>query len=58
MEPRILTIEEAITELNILADILDEQQAPLQSVQHPGIVLDPRQTARLVRVFYQTHGAA
>jgi hypothetical protein len=54
LQPRILTIEQAITELNILADILDEQQAPLSSAHHPGIVLDPRQTARLVRVFYQT----
>ena len=58
MEPRILTIEQAITELNMLADILDEQQAPLQSALHPGILLDPHQTARLVRIFYQTAGAA
>jgi hypothetical protein len=58
MEPRLLSIQDAITELAVLADILDEQETPLFSPKHPTIVLDPHQTARLVRLFFTTEGAA
>jgi hypothetical protein len=58
IEPRVLSIQEAITELAVLADTLDEQPQPLRSAKHPGIVLDQHQIARLVRLFFTTHGVA
>ena len=53
-----IELPEALRAIEILACVLDEQQAPLISLAHPGIMIDPQRMARLVRCFYSTQGSA
>ena len=51
-----MSFEQAITNLTVLAQILDEQVSPLFSPVFPYIILDPHQMARLVRLFFMHKG--
>ena len=52
----VMSLEQAITNLTVLAQILDEQVSPLFSPVYPDIMLDPHQMARLVRLFFMQKG--
>ena len=51
-----MSFEQAITNLTVLAQILDEQVSPLFSPVYPDIILDPHQMAQLVRLFFMQKG--